>query len=200
VKKLSIIAVTIGLLAWSSISQATILSATYTGDGSGALDSTATWTGDNSQVTITGSQTSLPATTSLALTTDTDADPTITPYNWINNDTDFSWSGYQICFVGSKAFTLSNPLLLTSPADWSISVSASPDNTQWELNASGATPIAVGGELDFSYQLSFAGSFSCTQTLNPLRAAPVPEPGTLVLAFSGLLGLAALRVSRRRRV
>jgi hypothetical protein len=142
---------------------------------------------------------SLPATTSLTLTTDTDVDPTITPFNAINNDTNFAWSGYQICFVASKAFTLANPVLYTSPADWTISVSAtSPSNTEWELDASGATPIAIGGELDFSYQLSFVGSFSCTQTLNPLRASAVPEPGTLVLAFGGLLGLAALRVSRRR--
>ena len=55
-KKLCIMAFTMALLAWASTSQATILSASYTGDQSGALDSTASWDQESSQLTITGTQ------------------------------------------------------------------------------------------------------------------------------------------------
>ncbi len=198
-KKLATIALTIALLTWSSISQATILSATYTGDGSGALDSTATWDADNSQLAITGTQLSLPATTSVAFTTDTDTDPSVPmPYS-IGNDTDFAWTGYQVCISANKAITLLNPVVY-SPSDWSISVSpTTTDDKHWEVDLWGGAPIAVDtGELDFGYTLSFTGSLQTAMTWTPLGSAPVPEPGTLILACSGLLGLATLRVLRRR--
>ena len=141
---------------------------------------------------------SKPATASVTFTTDTADDPTVTLGNFLNNDTKFAWTGYQITLVGSEPFTITNPTLY-SPAGWSISLSNSADDTQWELDASGATPIPIGGALAMSYAVNFTGSFSFMPTYMPMGTVPVPEPSTLVLAFGGLLGLAAGWVSRRRK-
>jgi hypothetical protein len=66
------------------------------------------------------------------------------------------------------------------------------------VNLLGGTPVALGGELDFSYAIQFSGAsqFSFTQEVIP---SMVPEPGTLgLVVMSGLLlGWGAL--ARRRR-
>ena len=84
-------------------------------------------------------------------------------------------------------------------SNWSISASAT-DPQDWVVYAVGGTPIQPGGELDMSFQMTFTGSsLGFAETSVAMAAATVPEPGTLVLVFSGLLGLAALQVSRRPR-
>ena len=202
-KKLCIMAFTIALLAWASMSQATILNAPYANVGTGSLDSTATWDGDSLQLTITGSQASQPAGASGAFTNDCEADPTVTLYNALNNDSkNFVWTRYEIFLTASKAVTLLNPSV-DDPAGWSINVSpVSADGTQWEVDVfdtTGRKPIVPGDELDFSYQMKFSGSLQYTQALSPMGTIAVPEPGTLILALGGLLGLAVARGARRRR-
>ena len=125
---------------------------------------------------------------------------TITLFNAIGNDTDSAWSGYQVCIWANKPITLSDPVV-DYPDDWLISVSpTAADGSQWEVDVGGGIPIAVGDDLGFSYQMSFSGGgLQYTERLTPIDAAPIPEPGTLVLVFSGLLGLATLRALRRRR-
>jgi hypothetical protein len=195
------IVLTIALLAWTSSSRASIVGVSYNGDDPGVLSSAASWDG-SSQLTVTGSQTGLPATTSGAFTTDNDVDPTVSMYNFLNNDTSMVWTGYEILLTANKPVTLLSPSAI-APAGWSVGVYQIPgDGTQWEVDAydtTGTELIAPGGELDFSFLMTFTGSLTYTQTLSPMGTVAVPEPGTLVLALGGLLGLVAVRVSRRRR-
>ena len=201
-KKLCIMAFTIVLLAWTSVSQANILSESYDVNGI-TLDTQAGWSAQDSQWIISGAQTALPASASGAFTTDgdSDADPTVPFYYPMYNDTTLTWTGYQVLVSASKAITISNAAVYT--AGWSISVLPTPgDATKWELDLSDATGkagIVPGDELDFGYQMSFIGGITYAVTLSPMGTVAVPEPSTLVLTLSGLLGLAALRVSRRRR-
>ena len=198
-KKLCIMAFTIALLAWTSVSQADILSASYDVNGI-TLDTQAGWSAQDSQWIISGAQTGLPASATGAFTTDTDTDPTIPFYYPMYNDTSLTWTGYQVLVSASKAITISSPAVYTP--GWSIDVLPTPgDATKWELDlpdATGKAGIVPGDELDFGYQMSFTGGITYAVTLNPMGTVAVPEPGMLVLALSGLLGLVALRVARRR--
>ena len=58
------------------------------------------------------------------------------------------------------------------------------------------TPVVPGDELDFTYKLQgLAGGthYIYTQEMVPVG---VPEPGTLLLVLSGIVGLAVLRRMR----
>ena len=52
----------------------------------------------------------------------------------------------------------------------------------------GGTPIPDGGTIDFSYQMTFVGNVQYCQQM-----IPIPEPGTLILVLSGLVGLVVMR-------
>jgi len=123
------------------------------------------------------------------------------------------------------SFSLSNVGVTNPDDDWTAKltqplaftgIKETPYGTQYEYVASigleGETPIAGDGgddsELDYTYKLTFQGptssSYHATEEGTPFGMAgpvlaPAPEPGTLILALSGLLGWAALRVARRRR-
>ena len=196
-KKFGIIVFTITLLAWGSIGQASIV-ASYENDG-GIGQS---WDGDNLQLTAAGKQTSLPVNASGTFDTGTsgDEDPTITLYNAIDNDTTFTWDGYHIWISANKPISIAAPANADYPTDWSITASPTDGtNCNWVVIAVAGTPVVVGDALDFGFQMTFTGGLSYKETLVPVAVAPVPEPGTLVLMLSGLLGLAAASLTRRRR-
>jgi hypothetical protein len=57
------------------------------------------------------------------------------------------------------------------------------------LDLSGA-PVGPGGILSFSYQLTFGGTVSFTETLTPIN---VPEPATAALLGLAFAGMVAIR-------
>ena len=131
-------------------------------------------------------------------TTDS-SDPILTLASDIENDTNFAWSAYIVNVYMSNTFTLSNMSVIT-PGDWSV-VSISPTTPTNGLGSyvvsmllDTGTPIPIGNDIAFQYQLSFSGAshFNFTQEVIPI---PVPEPGSFVLVAlsAGLLMLARRR-------
>jgi hypothetical protein len=152
----------------------------------------------------------------IRFTTNTVGDPKITFNNQIENDTASPWASYVVIVtldtnaaLTGDAFTLSNAAV-TSPEGWTAAITGAPRYVGsgpgaygYEYSASigftGGAPVGNGDELDFSYKIIFAGAtgYQAIQTMMPTSA--VPEPGMSILALSGLLGLAATRIARRRR-
>ena len=130
--------------------------------------------------------------------TDSAEDPTLTLQNAINNDTDFSWTGYHVDVSMDQSFTITSPTVLN--AGWTGSITAQPtwNGSQYvgELDFTGGTPVTVGQILSFSYQITFSGStsFTFSQTLSP-----VPEPNPAGLLMSGGLVLGGLAFTRKFR-
>ncbi len=180
---------------------ANVTGISYSSDNSGAINCPVyAWPG-GTNVSIYGSQYSGPGSILFNVTTDTSGDPTLTLANSINNDTAFAWTGYEVQVTMAQTFTLSTAAI-TVPADWFVGSvvqpvipPGSPVGTPYtgEIFFNAGTPIQPGGQIDFSYQLSFDGSVAFTETLTP-----TPEPGTASLLLGGLLAVGGW-VSRKRR-
>ncbi len=181
---------------------------------------------DTCNVSIQGKQRWGPGNVAINFTTDTPDDPTIKSINAVYNDSGVAWIGYRVnvtldasSLLTSNSYSISNLTVTNFENDWTAMLTqqlayTGMKGSQYEYVASidlvGGTPIAGDGgddsELDYSYKLAFAGanSYTAIQEQTPLSIAgpilaPAPEPGTLILLLSGLLGLAAARVVRRRR-
>jgi hypothetical protein len=135
---------------------------------------------------------------------DTPSDPSLTIGGSVDNDTGFAWSGYQIRIFMDRPFTLSNVGVGPVPGDWTFTTTGpapggSPtyySGTQYEaeIHYAGGTPVPVGGELDFSYKLTFVGS---TQYGFTTEMTPVPEPSILALGAFAMAGLCAIKRARQ---
>jgi hypothetical protein len=188
--------------ALSSIAGGTITNVDLASDGDGAIDCYMYLTGSAwESVSIDGIQHFGPGHIVGQIQTDTELDPTLTLNNTIDNDTGFAWSGYLVNIYLNKPFTIPTVPTLNAPAGWSLSTYVTPAfNTGTNYMASilfvGGTPIPdITGQIDFTYQISFAGSASFTEELIPIA---VPEPTALSLVLGGGLVLAARRISRRQ--
>lgn len=189
-------------LLYCSPSRASITAASWWDDWDGALvcsRTNLTLSGDATSGTLTMSGDQYWGPGHMVGTVDTTGgeDPTLTLASDIENDTNFAWTAYIVNVYMSNTFTLSNFNVLT-PGDWSV-VSISPLTPTNGLGSyvvstllDTGTPIPVGNDIAFSYQLSFSGAshFNFTQ-----EVIPVPEPGTfgLVALSGGLLALARRR-------
>jgi len=82
--------------------------------------------------------------------------------------------------------------------DWTAYLTQQPvwNGTDWkgQLDFHAGTPVAIGGELDFSYAIHFVGSTSYSFTQEMM---PTPEPGTLSLLLGGVL-LLGRRTAKRQ--
>ncbi|MGD0614735.1 MAG: PEP-CTERM sorting domain-containing protein [Verrucomicrobiota bacterium] len=204
----SVLLFTAATLFSCSISKANIISLSYQDDGDGAIVCPNGWNGDTSALDIYGRECmSGPAHVLGTITTDTEADPTLTLASGVDNDTGFAWTGYQVNVVMSNPFTIvsGSPSVSSPSSDWNVSSTVEPTlqgsglysgKYEGTINLSDGTPLAVGDELDFSYAIHFSGStsYSFTQEMIPTL---VPEPSTLSLVLGGLL-LGKLGVIRRR--
>jgi hypothetical protein len=125
-------------------------------------------------------------------------DPTVTFMNSIDNDTGFTWTGYNINLYMNTPYTILSAAAI-APGDWTVTTSGPTWNgSQYvgQINYAAGTPVADGGTIDFKYKISFTGStiYSFTQEMTP-----VPEPGMLaLLSVAGLFAVASVRKIRRK--
>ena len=189
-------------LSYSSFAGGTITNVDLASDGDGAIECYfylpgATW----DSIAIYGDQFSGPAHIVGTILSDSELDPTLTLNNLIDNDTGFAWAGYLVNVYMNKPFTIPTIPLLNAPAGWSLtSYNAVAWNTGTNYMASilyNGTPSIPDptGQIDFTYQVAFAGSVTFTEELIPIA---VPEPTAMSLVFGGGLLLAARRISRRQ--
>ena len=196
-RRFSTFAMIVVLLAWGSIGQADITNVVAADDGDEAIDCEATWIAGAETLEIVGDQFegpghigTLPLSDVAEIFTSSALDPTLTIQNSIDNDTTFAWTGYHVNVYMNSTFTL-GAASVTTPGDWSAIITQQPVWTGTEykgqIDYSSGTPVAIGGTLDFGYQMTFSGSTSyrfCQEMI------PVPEPASLMLLLGGLLGLA----------
>jgi hypothetical protein len=173
-------------------------------------------------LSIKDDQFSGPGQMVIDLATDTPNDPTIKSINEVTNDTPAAWVGYIVNVtldvptpLTPNSYSLSpisspSNQIVSSPGDWTATIRqaltyAGRNGSQYEyageIDMAGGTAVANGDELDFSYELTFAGAttYRAIQQQTPIDPQIVPEPGTLMMVLSGLLGVALYCARRRRR-
>ncbi len=125
----------------------------------------------------------LPDWITLEMSGETDADPVMHITKTVTNETDYTWTAYDIALAGTGVSFVPG----TATSDKFGSVTESPLLLNYE------SPIVVAPDetvvCDFDILVETLGSFSFT-----LSQTPIPEPTALALIGLGCLGLA-----RRRR-
>ena len=191
--------IALALLASVTLSHANIISANFADDGDGVLTCQSYWL---TQTGPTAWSETIDGTHNLAQTgnilgnivTDTEADPSLTLANEIDNDTGAPWTDYHVTLTMSKSFTLSG--VTVANAGWTVHSIVGPTQVGSSyigtINYICGTPVDNLGTLDFNFTMTFTGSASFEEDLTPSYEV-VPEPGTLALLAGGLLSLFVLR-------
>jgi PEP-CTERM motif len=196
--KFRTIAIICALLACTSISNASLILQDYSVDPAIQNPDVGWASGGPTDYSLlfSGNQQSS-GSLSASLTQDVPGDPNIWVSNGFQNDTNYAWTDYHVIVKMDHPFNLSNAAVMPPPSDWTATpVALTPavyDGSLWYVgyvDYQSGTPIAIGGELDFSYKISFDGH-SSTNYCQELY--PTPEPGTLLLLVCGVLGLWTVR-------
>jgi hypothetical protein len=190
----------VGVLTFSFTSRAAINSVSWWDDGDYAIIcQTTNWNTGTGVLSMSGDQYWGPGHMVGTIDTSTAEDPTLTLASAVNNDTSFAWTAYDVNVYMSTTFTLTNVTVSSPLLDWTVvSYDATPtftgSNYVAHIVLDTGTPVAIGDELDFTYQIKFASSthYAFTQEM-----IPVPEPGTFALAGSGLILLVLFARHRR---
>jgi hypothetical protein len=179
-----------------TLTRASITNAWLYENGDGRMACTYTWS-PGSPLALVGTQYST-ASAGLwgGVATDTPTDPTLALSESINNDTGVAWTDYHAVITMGKFFSFSS--ITVTNAGWSYSIepfTTVGTNTIGTIDFFSGTPVAPGGELGISFNLTFIGAVNFNETLTP---SFVPEPATMGLATVGGLLLFITR-SRRKR-
>jgi hypothetical protein len=189
------------LLATASLVSATITDYNCNGDGDGAIVINYAGLTGNEPYTldIDGKQYGYPAHVAGFFTTNNELDPNVFFTEGVENDTTFAWTDYHIVIGMTKTFSISTSAGLVTPPGWIAAVTAPApgtipnDGPGWvrviDYYQGTGSPVAIGGEGDFGFKVSFLGS-----VLFSTEQVPTPEPATVAL-----LGLGALSLLRRKR-
>jgi hypothetical protein len=123
-------------------------------------------------------------------------DPTLTLGNNINNDTGFTWTGYNVDVSMNVTFSIANAIVST-PGGWTASI-LQPTLVggvyTGHINYLAGTPVVNGQSLNFSYDITFSNG---TQFGFSEDVTPVPEPGSLTIV--GLLCGGWMFAKKRRQ-
>jgi|WetSurMetagenome_2_1015567.scaffolds.fasta_scaffold266251_2 hypothetical protein len=128
--------------------------------------------------------------------TDTELDPTVRLTEFITNDTNYDWTGYNFSIRMSKTFTISAPVM---PKDWTYVITQAPASVpsgeyvgSVVFSKGTGSAVKVGDEANFGFKMQFLGAVSyCT------AQTPVPEPVSIVMLALGGFALTQIRRSRR---
>jgi hypothetical protein len=196
--------VCLALLSWVAACPAGVIGVAAD-DGDGAINCTGTWAAnplwtpgselDAGTMSIVGQQYWGPGHVGTEGLDDTayfavNGDPTVKLITSIDNDTTFAWTGYHVNVYMDQPFTLSVPTVTYD--SWTVAnlgtypLSAALVGGQYvaTIDYVGGSPLPIGDTLDFSYKLTFTGSVHYCQEM-----FPIPEPGTIALVLTGLVGL-----------
>jgi len=209
-KKQLVLLTVFGVFACCSVSQANITNALWYRSNSANLHCTDLPPFANNTLTASTIQYANVGSLVGTIFTDTPDDPTLTLGSSVNNDTSGSWIGYQVNVIMAQTFSFSGTPTVNNPpfGDWFLAGEVAPTlqvtgphtgDYEGTIYYSAGTLVGIGGELDFSYAISFSSStdYAFTQEMIPMFA-PVPEPGTVALLAMGGLGL-ALHLRRNSR-
>ena len=198
--------VTLAVASLCSVANGSITSASWHGDGDGAVQCSCAFAPASATLSMTGDQYWGPGHMNGSITTSSPQDPTLKLDSSVNNDTSFSWTSYQVNVYFSSLFTLPS-VNVSAPSGWSVAsvsqpvtpLSTGPYAGDYEgtILYSGMPAIGIGQSIDFSYDMTFNGftSFSFTQEMIP--AGAVPESGSFGLI--GSLALCAFAAGSRLR-
>ena len=185
-----------------SVGKASIVHLDYADDGDGAFVCPPyTWDGTNSflSVAIDGVQSGLVGHVLGTINTDTAEDPKLQLNNSVDNDLWFAWTAYKVNVYMSSPFTITNASV-TTPGDWTVASVVQPTNTSsnyvGQIHYASGTPVAIGGQLDYSYTVVFSGSTTysiCQEVL------AIPEPSTLALVMAAGLMFGGIVIRKHRK-
>ena len=125
-----------------------------------------------------------------------EGDPIVTITKEVENGTTFDWTDYHIQISRPSTQGVFSILTATPPEGWSAvinDVGLVGSEYVGSVDYTGGAPVLIGDSGIFKVKLSFANTANFC-----LEQVPTPEPGTLVLLATGLVGLLAYAWRHRR--